>query len=101
MSPSWDAARSDRVFESAVRARHARVLRQRVTMIAATAAVFALAAHSFLSPNLHMTSAPSTQPTSSLSQVSEDDLGAQATGAVAMSSDAFADAKSDGGRETD
>lgn len=97
MAPSWDAARSDRVFEGAVRARHARVRRQRVTMIAATAAVFILAAHSFLSPNLHRTSSPPSQSTPGMSQGPEDDLGAQTTGAVAMSSDAFAD----GGRETD
>lgn len=93
MSPSWDAARSDRVFESAVRARHARARRQRWTMIAATAAVFVLAAHSFASPNLHMTGSPPAQSTPSV----DDDLGAQSAGAVAMSSDAFAD----GGRETD
>ena len=94
MSPSWDAARSDRVFESAVRARHAKARRQRWTMVAATAAVFVLAAHSFLSPNLHMTSTPPTQlPLTS--QSSDDDLGARAGGAVALSSVA------DGGRETD
>lgn len=97
MSPSWDAARSDRVFEKAVRARHARVRRQRWTMIAATAAVFVLAAHSFASANLRPTSIPPAASTPFTSESTEDDLGAQRAGAVAMSRDAFAD----GGRETD
>ena len=100
MSPAWDRARSDRVLESAVRARHARARRQRWTMIAAAAAVFVLAAHSFASPSFRMSSQSPAQ-SAQATPGADDDLVVQTTGAVAMSSDAFADANSDGGRETD
>ncbi|MGH7284161.1 MAG: hypothetical protein ACRELY_21760 [Polyangiaceae bacterium] len=79
-----------------MRAKHTRARRQRWTMIAAAAAVFVFAAHSFASPNFHVASSSSNvSPNPSWNETADTDLGTQSAGAMAMGSVA------DGGRETD
>jgi hypothetical protein len=100
---AWDSARSRRVFEGAVKSRAARHRRQRFVAFAcaASAAMFVLGVHA---ASAHSHSAFQTIDDSGESaQVGStgDSLGISAgvgnSGAIAMSSDMFAD----GGRETD
>lgn len=100
---AWDAGRSRRVFEGAVRSRAARGRRQRFVAFAcaASAALFVLGVHA---AGVHSRSSFQTtdesndtsQLTSNSNSGTGDSIGISG-GAIAMSSDMFAD----GGRETD
>jgi hypothetical protein len=106
----WDSARSRRVFEGAVKSRGARHRRQRfVTFVcAASAAMFVLGVHA-ASAHSHSSFQNANDDSGESAQVSNtgDSLGISGgiasgitsgtSGAIAMSSDMFAD----GGRETD
>jgi hypothetical protein len=111
---AWDAARSRRVFEGAVRSRAARGRRQRFVAFAcaASAALFVLGVHAAGS---HARSFPLDQRADQRADESNESsqmtsnsgtgdsvgisggLSGTSGGAIAMSSDMFAD----GGRETD
>ncbi len=99
---AWDSARSRRVFEGAARSRAARGRRQRFVAFAcaASAAMFVLGVHA-ASARSH-SSFQTNDDSGESAQVSNtgDSLGISGgtgSGAIAMSSDMFAD----GGRETD
>jgi hypothetical protein len=101
---AWSASRSRRVFEGAVKSRASRHRRQRFVAFAcaASAAMFVLGVHAASARSHASFQANIEDGSESSSQVSNASdlsggLSTGAGGAIAMSSDMFAD----GGRETD